>query len=427
MQLRVLRGRLGQSRVPCRLPGAVILDGSVGNGGTNRPDDVVAIQSSLNSVIAAMGGPGEQLKEDGIAGPRTQNAILRFQQHWVAFRDSRIDPERATLHALNRAVGASLAASVPVGVPEAAGEAVAAGPTPVGAPKPPKPPKPPVLTDDDKVAIMKAGIRLGMVRTVWLPAAYRAALSAVRIATRANAHAQRLPAPKVARENEDRLAFLLVAKHFKLHEKDPDVARAGAQRVETMIRRMCITLVNRVGKPIPGVAPAPEIFVSLWRTPAKVAGHPGYTFLGGAWQRHKMNEKIQGADLSGKLSPEYLDRIYLTPEFDQSHDDFRSHILVHELAHFIGDLQGGWTLDDLGYANEPAYFKNSSHQRLHNAEAYACLVREAGFGTTRAALGAQVKAIVLGKGPLVHLPEQPVLPAVAIGTPDPYAYPSGGV
>ncbi|TAJ84537.1 hypothetical protein [Reyranella sp.] len=419
MQLRVLRGRLGPSRMPCRLPGAVILDGSVGYNGTNRTDDVVAIQSSLNSVLAAMGGPGEALAEDGIAGPKTQNAILRFQEHWVPWRDSKIEPDKGTLHALNRAVGSSLAAAVPV--------MATAGPTPVGAPKPPKPPAAPYFTFEDKQAIMQAGIRLGMVRTVWLPAAYRAALSAVRIATRANAHAQRLPAPKVAREDEDRLAFLLIAKHFKLHEKDAAAARAGAQRVETMIRRMCITLVNRVGKPIPGIAPAPEIFVSLWRTPAKVAGHPGYTYLGGAWQRHKMNDKIQGADLSGKVSPDYLDRIYLTPVFDQSHDDFRSHILVHELAHFIGDMAGGWTLDDLGYANEPAYLTNSSKQRLHNADAYACLVREAGFGTTRAALGAQVKASVLGKGPVVHLPEQPVLPAFASGTPDPYAYPSGGV
>lgn len=421
MQLRVLMGPSGCSRVPCRLPGAVILEGAVGYNGANQKDDVVAIQASLNSVVAAMGGPGVPLAEDGIAGPKTQNAILHFQQHWVPYRDSKIEPEKATLGALNRAVGASLSIAIPATTVTAAGPAAA--PTPVGAPKPPKPV---VLTDNEKAAIMKAAIRHATVKSLWLPAAYQAALSAVRVATRATAHAERLPTPNVAREDADRLAFLLVAKHFKLHEKDPSLARAGAKRVETMIRRMCITLVNRVGKPIPGIAPADDIFVSLWRTPASVVGHPGYTWLGGAWERHRMNGLIHGGETPGKLSPDYADRIYLTPEFDKSHDDYRSHVLVHELAHFIGDMQGGWTLDDLGYTYETQYRNNNSRQRLHNADAYASLVREAGFGTTRAALGAQIAANLFGKGPVVHLPEQPVFPPYALGTKDPYAYPSGG-
>lgn len=429
MQLRVLMGRTGQTRVPCRLPGAVILDGSVGYTGTNRKEDVLAIQESLNAVVAALGGPGEALKEDGIAGPRTQNAILRFQQHWVPYRDSKIEPEKATLRALNRAVGSSLTAAIPAaaaaggGGAPAAGPAVA-GPAPVGAPKPPKPP---VLSDADKQAIMKAAIRHATVRSVLLPACYQAALSAVRVATRATGYADRLPSPNVAREDPDRLAFLLIAKHFKLHEKDPGHARTGTKKIETMIRRMCITLVNRVGKVIPGVPPADDIFVSLWRTPRAVAGHPGYTWLGGMAERHRMLGTLHGGEVPGKLSPDYADRIYLTPEFDSSHDDYRSHVLVHELAHFIGDMQGGWTLDDLGYTYEARYRNNNSYQRLHNADAFASLVREAHFGTTLAAKGAQIAANLFGKGPNVHVAETPVLPPFPSGTKDPYAYPSGGV
>src|SRR5689334_9672837 len=163
MQLRVLMGPSGCSRVPCRLPGAVILEGAVGYNGANQKDDVVAIQASLNSVVAAMGGPGVPLAEDGIAGPKTQNAILHFQQHWVPYRDSKIEPEKATLRALNRAVGASLSIAIPATTVTAAGPAAA--PTPVGAPKPPKPV---VLTDNEKAAIMKAAIRHATVKSLWL-------------------------------------------------------------------------------------------------------------------------------------------------------------------------------------------------------------------------------------------------------------------
>ena len=429
MQLRVLMGDLGRTRVPCRLPGAVILEGSVGYTGTNRKEEVLAIQQSLNAVVAELGGPGEPLKEDGLSGPRTQNAILRFQQHWVPYRDSKIEPDKATLRALNRAVGASLTAAIPVAATEAAGGSVAAGPVPVGGPPvgAPKAAKPPVLTNTDKLAIMQAAIRHATVRTVLLPACYQAALSAVRVATRATAYAAQLPSPKVAREDPDRLKFLLVAKHFKLHEKDPGHARMGTQKVETMIRRMCITLVNRVGKPIPGVPPADDIFVSLWRTPPDIPGSPGYTWWGGYAERHRMLGKLHGGEMPGKLLPDYADRIYLTPNFDRSHEDYRSHVLVHELAHFIGDMQGGWTIDDLGYTYEARYRNNTSHQRLHNADAFASLVRESHFGTTLAARGAQIAANLFGKGPNVHAAETPVLPPYRLGTKDPFAYPSGGI
>ena len=193
-----------------------------------------------------------------------------------------------------------------------------------------------------------------------------------------------------------------------------------------MIRRMCIALVNRVGKPIPGVPPADDIFVSLWRTPRAVANHPGYTWLGGLAERHRMLGTLHGGEVPGKLSPDYADRIYLTPDFDKSHDDYRSHVLIHELAHFVGDMQGGWTLDDLGYTYEARYRNNNSNQRLHNADAFASLVREAHFGTALAAKGAQIAANLFGKGPNVHVAETPVLPPFPSGTKDPFAYPSGG-
>lgn len=412
MRLKIMMASGGLT-VPCKLPGSVILDGSVGYNGSNGKSDVAAIQCSLNAVMPNMGGAMAILAEDGIAGPKTQNAILRFQTHWVNFRDSRIDPGGATLRALNRAVGASLAAAP-------------AGPSIVQAG--PKPPKPPQVSDADKLAIMKAAIRYATVKALWLPACYQAALSAVRVATRAANYAARLPIPDVAREDPDRLAFLLVAKHFKLHEKHPAEARTGARRIETFCRRMALALTNRVGKSLPGLTPGTEIIVSLWRTPSIVAGHPGYTWYGGAYERHRMLGNVHTGEEVGKISPDFADRIYLTPVFDESHDAYRLHVLVHELAHFIGDMTGGWTLGDLGYASQPKYAANNSIQRQRNADAYACFIREAGVGTMEAAKGAQADPSVFGKGPVVHKPETPVFPPVpAAPAKDPYAYPSGGV
>ena len=411
MRLKIMMAAGGRS-VPCKLPGSVILGGSVGYNGANSKDDVTSIQASLNAVMPDLGGAIEILSEDGLAGPKTQNAILRFQTRWVNFRDSRIDPGGATLRALNRAVGAGMA-TAPAGP-----SLVQAGPRSAHTPQ---------VSNADKLAIMKAAIRHATVKAVWLPACYQASLSAVRVATKAANYAARLPSPSVAREDPERLAFLLVAKHFKLHERHPVQAAAGARRIETMCRRMSLALTNRVGKSIPGLAPGTDIIVSLWRTPRDVAGHPGYTWFGGAYERHRMLGNIHSGEEVGRLSPDFADRIYLTPEFDQSHDAYRLHVLVHELAHFIGDMSGGWTLGDLGYAYEPRYLGNGSIERQRNADAYACFIRECGVGTTDAAKGAQVNPTRFGKGPTVLTPETPVFPPVpSAPAKDPFAYPSGG-
>lgn len=412
MRLKILMATGGRT-VACKLPGSVMLDSSVGYHGGNSRGDVIAIQSSLNSVLPSLGGAIEVLNEDGLAGPKTQNAILRFQTHWVKFRDSRIDPDGATLRALNGAVGAAF-----TGFPAGPLLQTASATT-----------KPPQLAESDKLEYMKAAIRYGMVKTRWLPKTYQTVLSGIRIATKASAYAKTLPRPSIERNHPDRLAFLLVAKHFKLHEKSPQQAISGTNTVEMMCRRMGTTLANRVGNPMPGIKPGTDIIVSLWRTPKDVAGHPGYTWFGGAWERHRMMGSIHSGEEIGKLSPDYADRIYLTPLFDNADDEYRLHVLAHELAHFIGDMVGGWTLDDLGYAYEQRYANNSSIQRLHNADAYTCFIRECGVGTTRAVKGSQIyksKAVSFGNGPNVAIPETPFLPPVP-GSPakDPFAYPSG--
>ena len=73
--------------------GPIAISKPVGQGGLarNLPDDVRTIQDALNQVTVKgrPGGPMPFLVVDGIKGPKTQAAILNFQQ-----RSGEVDPRR---------------------------------------------------------------------------------------------------------------------------------------------------------------------------------------------------------------------------------------------------------------------------------------------------------------------------------------------
>jgi peptidoglycan hydrolase-like protein with peptidoglycan-binding domain len=82
----------------------VTLSGSVGSGGANQAQDVVAVQKLLNRFVRADRLPGiELLKEDGQSGTKTTTAIKAFQRHIMAmnYPDGRVDPGGITLQRLN--------------------------------------------------------------------------------------------------------------------------------------------------------------------------------------------------------------------------------------------------------------------------------------------------------------------------------------
>jgi len=81
--------------------GMVVIAGSVGVGGRNTPADVRAIQAALNDIAPGDGGPDPKLAVDGIAGPKTNKAIAKFQQRSIGWSDGRIDPGGPTLKAIN--------------------------------------------------------------------------------------------------------------------------------------------------------------------------------------------------------------------------------------------------------------------------------------------------------------------------------------
>lgn len=78
---------------------------SVGEGGINAPFDVKTIQQLLNKVSDLSGGPIAQLAENGLIGPDTNAAILRFEKWQVGSSDGRIDPGFATDLRLQRLNG----------------------------------------------------------------------------------------------------------------------------------------------------------------------------------------------------------------------------------------------------------------------------------------------------------------------------------
>src|SRR5689334_2612593 len=75
------------------------LKGSVGAGGRNDEDDVRLVQSLLNRSLTSV---EPLLKVDGKIGPRTLQAIERFQRVKLGRRspDRRVDPGGATFSML---------------------------------------------------------------------------------------------------------------------------------------------------------------------------------------------------------------------------------------------------------------------------------------------------------------------------------------
>lgn len=78
-------------------PGAepVRIAASVGQGGTNKPDDVARVQALLDARGFECG------RADGVVGPRTLAAIVDFQKRFLKVADGRVDPNGRTWRELN--------------------------------------------------------------------------------------------------------------------------------------------------------------------------------------------------------------------------------------------------------------------------------------------------------------------------------------
>jgi peptidoglycan hydrolase-like protein with peptidoglycan-binding domain len=77
----------------------------VGEGGSNRKDDVAIVQQLLNRARVKNNVPQEPLDVDGIVGPKTLAAIREFQTQFCSVVDGRVDPENETINQLRKVAG----------------------------------------------------------------------------------------------------------------------------------------------------------------------------------------------------------------------------------------------------------------------------------------------------------------------------------
>lgn len=97
-------------------PDIVGISESVGNGGKNRPSDVMTVQSALNRFSGEDGGPLIKLVVDGICKDLTIKAIYRLQKKWgisaksgnkyIDVYDGRVDKGGPTWERLQKGPGA---------------------------------------------------------------------------------------------------------------------------------------------------------------------------------------------------------------------------------------------------------------------------------------------------------------------------------
>ena len=299
---------------------------SVGSGGVNRRDDVLTIQRLLNGVSPADGGPSPLLIEDGLDGPRTNAAILKFQsgQHvhgrtGADVRDDRIDPNGPTLRRLNEV-------SNP-GTRTAALEAAGAD-------------------------------RLARVARLF-PALRAAAQQGLRAVESAMDYVQLGPDSLFGRSREPDYRRADLYFHFAGQSSEQTLSELSF--IRTTLRRL-VDVLN--GPPPFGLA----IFDNdpTRKHPDWIAYSPMQSF----------DERRTDGTTSG--------RVYLCDAADQiTSDDKLTHILTHELFHFVDDESQARRIVDAAHGYREGALRLTHQQRMHNADNYALFVTHTAIGRER--------------------------------------------
>jgi len=294
----------------------------VGLGGANRPPDVVTVQELLNAVPPARGGPVPLLAVDGIAGPKTNAAIGRFQKQQLGFSDARVDPGRQTLAALNREAGQG----------QGAGRSSLSG----------------------------AEARRLQTAISTTPDALAAVDKAIKLVERAQAYAAVGPGGLFVTPE----AYDFVARHFAMQDMSLDAAMASLRFMHTIYFRMRQVVAGRPDKTTGGL---------MWGTnlhdidPDPSAHDP------------RAKAIMPNTDHDGMVTS----RIYWSPGIDGEPRDRFIYILIHELAHFVDEDDPSLEVVDKGYAFFGTVARLSHRERLHNADNYSMMAFDHAFGRQR--------------------------------------------
>lgn len=324
------------TQLGCTQSGTSIEDNPIGQSVSasrpSRSDDVKIVQQLLNTVPAALGGPVVPLVVDGICGPKTHTAIVRYQNATLGWSDGRVDPNGKTLHHL---VDFALnSPTVPYGplVPAQS----AAGVTP-----------PSTVTN-------------GTVEVLYAHAIMRVLAPSIHLLRWRLTHA-----------SKNMMAFL--GKHFstgkdKVRVSDIDHLQKVLADIDLYIARC-----NAFGK-------LPMENVILY-DPEPSPDFVARTTRGGNKMSTKQVQIYQ--DKKGKITKSPGQSIWLSKLWADG-VTYKKHLdLLHEFSHFVGDRDGSPTvIDDYAQHNDPKFLTISRFHKLHSADNIALFILEFCVGTS---------------------------------------------
>ena len=308
----------------------IVISASVGTGGSNRPNDVRAIQNGLNDVEIEDGGPDPLLAVDGIAGRLTCAAILKYQQSHVPVTDGRVDPGGPTLSALN-------------GEGSDSRRAKSSG---TQARRHRRLKLPPNTQLVEEIELLVPKVRRVIAKTQFIVASAEPLVTSKGVNPNGPFN-----------ETAKRGVHLLNASFSLSRFRDPLPAYRGIRRV---FFNMNVAL-NRSFATDPLVAAV--LFVS--NTDVKEDDvNLAYTSAGGAFAK---------SDETFEDNVTLVNRIYLCNSLIQKEEITRIMTMVHELAHYVSGQP--FTIDDFVNGDmrfsRPKFDRLKPEQKIRNADNYA--------------------------------------------------------
>jgi hypothetical protein len=317
---------------PSKKSDGTTISAPVGVGGKNRDADVRTVQQLLNDVPTASGGPIQPLAVDGLIGPKTIAAIGRFQKAQFGWQDGRVDPGGPTIARLSSIAQRSGGADFDKG--EAATgqsnpilEAFRLTTMTISIP-------------DAKAAVTQALSRVDQAATFVM-------LGGSGLTTN--------PA-----------SFDIIDRHFLFKGVGREQTLSELHFMRSIFLRMKTVLDNRTsvfGGPMWG----PNLF--------DIDPFPDKTD-----PRVKAYVPRASAEHTDGVTP---NRMYLCRGLDGQTQDRYTHILIHELGHFVDDEAPETEIIDHGYAFFGTLKTLPHDKRLHNADTYAIFAFENAFGKER--------------------------------------------
>jgi Putative peptidoglycan binding domain len=321
---------------PAKKKNGATISASVGVGGRNAAVDVRTAQELLNSVPTASGGPVPLLAVDGLVGPKTVAAIQRFQRTQLGWADGRVDPGGPTITRLNALTGAKPG---PAGAVNAfKGEAASHSPNPI--------------LDALRITTM----------TISVPDAKTAVTKAITTVEQAFSFVMLGGGGLTGNPT----SFDTVDSHFLFKDVPRDQTLSELQFIGTTFRRMKAVLDKRAS-----VFGGPMFGPNLFETdPHQDKTDP----------RVKAYVPLSSVEHTDGLTPH---KIYLCRGLDSQTQDRYTHILIHEMGHFVDDETPETEITDHGYAFFGTLKTLPHEKRIHNADTYAIFAFENAFGKER--------------------------------------------